>query len=215
MSPFKKLYKNTSSLVSSLPNSFLHYKQALGLTNLFQQHLTNHITNLSNALSAGDSFSRIIQHRLYQIAKDINIPFSPLLINSFKAFSKTKVMNTNLVLRIISFASEIGISFAGPLQASRSVEDTLLYTLFNDNPGLYSSSLHMIKRSSIQYLSQCTSADGSVMLPYRDAFKRNSTANPGTRTPKWYQHIISHVCHNNSLRIKDEFIHQLVPTNVI
>src|SRR4051812_44468669 len=214
MSPFKKLYKNTSSLVSSLPNSFLHYKQALGLTNLFQQHLTNHITNLSNALSAGDSFSRIIQHRLFQIAKDINIPFSPLLLDNFKTFSKTKIMNTNLILRIISFASEIGISFARPLQASQSVDDTLIYTLFDNNSGLYSSSLHMIKRSSIQYLSQCTSADGSVMLPYRDAFKRNSVANPGTRILKWYQHIISHVCHNNSLRIKDEFIRQLAHTNV-
>src|SRR4051794_17587142 len=214
MSPFKKLYKNTSSLVSSLPNSFLHYKQALGLTNLFQQHLINHITNLSNALSAGDSFSRIIQYRLFQIAKDINIPFSPLLLDNFKTFSKMKIMNTNLILRIISFASEIGISFARSLQASQSVDDTLIYTLFDNNPGLYSSSLHMIKRSSIQYLSQCTSADGTVMLSYRDTFKRNSNANPGTCTPKWYQHITSHVCRNNSLRIKDEFIHQLVLTNV-
>src|SRR4051812_20992812 len=123
-------------------------------------------------------------------------------------------MNTNLILRIISFASEIGISFARPLQASQSVDDTLIYTFFDNNSGLYSSSLHMIKRSSIQYLSQCSSADGSVMLSYRDAFKRNSNANPGTRTPKWYQQITSHVCHHNSLRIKDEFIHQLVPTNV-
>ncbi|HVH96901.1 MAG TPA: hypothetical protein VM682_08160, partial [Bacillus sp. (in: firmicutes)] len=126
-----------------------------------------------------------------------------------------KIMNTNLILRIISFASEIGISFARPLQASQSVDDTLIYTLFDNNSGLYSSSLHMIKRSSIQYLSQCTSADGSVMLSYKDAFKRNSIANPGTRIPKWYQHIISYVCHNNSLRIKNEFLRLQTPINNI
>src|SRR3954467_1108490 len=107
--PFKKIYKTTSSLVSSLPNSFLHYKQALGLSNLFQQHLINHITNLSNGLSAGDSFSRIIQHRLFQMAKDINIPFSPLLIDNFKTFTKTKVMNTNQILGIFFFPLKKGI----------------------------------------------------------------------------------------------------------
>src|SRR2546423_13347279 len=35
MALFKKLYKNTSVLVSSLPNCFLHFSQALGLANLY------------------------------------------------------------------------------------------------------------------------------------------------------------------------------------
>src|SRR4051794_6266570 len=60
MGPFKKLYKNTSNLVKSIPNCFLHYSQALGITNLYQQHITSHITTLNNELFTGDNFSRII-----------------------------------------------------------------------------------------------------------------------------------------------------------
>src|SRR3954453_21613716 len=112
MGPFKKLYKNTSNLVKSLPNCFLHYSQALGIANLYQQHITNHITTLNNSLSTGDNFSRIIQHWLFQIAEDLNLPFSPLLLKRFDAFTKTNIMNTNLVLRIIFHASKIGVSFA-------------------------------------------------------------------------------------------------------
>src|SRR3989440_457158 len=89
MAPFKKLYKNTSVLVSSLPNCFLHFSQALGIANLYQQHITNHITTFNYGLTAGNAFSRIIQHWLHQIAKDINIPFSPLLLECFKPFMKT------------------------------------------------------------------------------------------------------------------------------
>src|SRR2546430_7439979 len=90
MAPFKKLYKNTSVMVSSLPNCFLHFSQALGLANLYQQHITNHITTFNYGLTTGNSFSRIIQHRLHQIAKNINIPFSPLLLECFKPFMKTR-----------------------------------------------------------------------------------------------------------------------------
>src|SRR3954447_5642824 len=138
MGPFKKLYKNTSNLVKSIPNCFLHYNQALGIANLYQQHITNHITTFNNKLSAGDNFSCIIQHRLFQIAEDLNIPFSPLLLKSFDVFSKTNIMNTNLVFCIIFYASKIGISFATTtLRASRSVNNTYIFTLFENNSGLY------------------------------------------------------------------------------
>src|SRR5256714_13529637 len=60
MAPFKKLYKNISVLVSSLSNCFLHFSQALGLANLYQQHITNHITTFNYGLTARNSFSRII-----------------------------------------------------------------------------------------------------------------------------------------------------------
>src|SRR3954469_17885111 len=134
MGPFKKLYKNTSNLIKSIPNCFLHYSQALGITNLYQQHITNHVTTLNNGLFAGDNYSHIIQHRLFQIVDDLNIPFSPLLLNSFTAFSKTNIMNTNLVFRIIFHAHKIGILFATTtLQASRSVDNnTYIFTLFKN-----------------------------------------------------------------------------------
>src|SRR3954469_21937875 len=104
------------------------------MANLYQQHITNHITTLNNGLSTGDNFSRIIQHRLFQIAEDLNLPFSPLLLKKFDAFTKTNVMNTNLVFQIIFYASKIGISFATTtLQASQSVDDTYIFTLFENN----------------------------------------------------------------------------------
>src|SRR4051794_39853034 len=210
MRPFKTLYKNTSNIVKSLPNCFLHYNQALGMANLYQQHITNHITTLNNSLSTGDNFSRIIQHWLFQIAEDLNLPFSPLLLKRFDAFTKTNIMNTNLVLRIIFHTSKIGISFATTtLQASRSVDNnTYIFTLFENNPGLYSSLLHMIKRSNIKTLNQCTSADDTVLLQYRNAFRKNSQAHSGGKMPNWYNHLISNTCHANSFRLKDEFIQQ-------
>src|SRR4051812_17761321 len=208
MAPFKKLYKNTSVLVSSLLNCFLHFNQALGLTNLYQQHITNHITAFNHGLIAGNSFSHIIQHRLHQIAKDINIPFSSLLLECFKPFMKTTIMTTNLVFRIIFHEFNIGISFATPLQASRSVEHTYIFTLFDNDPGLYSRLLHSIKRSNIQTLDQCMSADGSVLLLFREAFHRNNPIDhSGNRAPKWYQHVIACSYHENSIQIRDEFLH--------
>src|SRR3954469_2855310 len=216
MGPFKKLYKNTSNLIKSIPNCFLHYNQALGIANLYQQHITNHITTFNNKLSAGDNFSCIIQHRLFQIAEDLNIPFSPLLLNSFTAFLKTNIMNTDLVFRIIFHAHQIGISFATTtLQASRSVDDnTYIFTLFENNPDLYSSSLHTIKRSNIKTLNQCTSADGTVLLQYRNAFRKNSQAHSGGRMPNWYNYLVVSTYHDNSFHLRDEFIQQSLRDNI-
>ena len=105
------------------------------------------------------------------------------------------------IFSVLLFSSTLGISLARPLQASRSVEYTPVYSLFCENPSLYACSLPMIKRSKIQFLHQCTTSDNSILLPYRNAFSRNSTERPGTITPKWYQHIINQVTHNDSFRI--------------
>ena len=95
-------------------------------------------------------------------------------------------MNTDLIFCIIFHAFNIGIAFVTLLQAFQNVNTTYIYSLFDDNSKLYSSSLHMIKRSGIQTLSQCISADSSALLLYRDAFKHNSLAHPGTKLLKWY-----------------------------
>src|SRR5436190_23229856 len=205
-SPFKRLYKQTSGLVSSIPDSFLHFRLALGIAKLYQQQLINHVNNLNNILTSGTSVSRILQHCLFQIAKDNNIPFSPLLVNNFSAFTNTKYIKTDYIFSVLLFSSSLGISLARPLQASRSVDYTPIYSLFCKNPSLYASSLSMIKRSNIQFLHQCTTSDHSILLPYRDAFSRNSFERPGTITPKWYQHIINYITHSSSFRITDDFI---------
>src|SRR5688572_2617149 len=68
-----------------------------------------------------------------------------------------------------------------------------------------------MKRSNIQHLHQCTSADGTVLLPYREAFTRNSLANPGTKVPRWYKHIANTVTGGNSWRLLTTYIRTYSP----
>src|SRR5688572_33499100 len=110
----------------------------------------------------------MLKHRLFQLAKDLHISFSPLLLTQFTAFTKTKSMNTDYIFCILFFASKLGLSLARPLRASQNVDNIPIYTLFENNPMAYGKYLHMIKRSNIQHLHQCTSADGTVLLPYRE-----------------------------------------------
>src|SRR5437763_16533069 len=100
-------------------------------------------------------------------------------------------MNTDLILRILFYSSKIGISLTRPLRASQNVDNIPIHNIFNDNPTIFGKSLTMIKRSNINFLHQCTSADGSVLLPYRDAIQRNSTSrwhNYSKMVPTHYQH---------------------------
>src|SRR6266496_4632395 len=121
---------------------------------------------------------------MFQLAKDIHITCSPLLLNDFAAFEKTKNMNTDLILRILFYTSKIGISLIRPLRASQDVNNIPIHKIFNENPTIFGKSLNMIKRSNIKFLHQCTSADGTVLLPYKIAIQRNSTYRPGTIVPK-------------------------------
>src|ERR1044072_6001415 len=135
-----KTFKNTLSMVSSLPNALLHYRQGLNFTSLFQKHLTSHINNLTNIFSMDNSSTVFctISHRLMTIQKDINIPYSPLLLSDFSCFLKTKCFKTDFIFRLLFFSRNIGISFARTLPASQSVKNhTPLFSLFNDNPSLY------------------------------------------------------------------------------
>src|SRR5437763_11171635 len=150
---------------------------------------------------------------MFQLAKDIHITCSPLLLNNFAAFEKTKNMNTDLFLRILFYSSKIGISLARPLRASQNVDNIPIHNIFNDNPTIFGKSLTMIKQSNINFLHQCTSADGSVLLPYRDAIQRNSTSKPGTIIPRWYQHIINTVTCTNSWRLLSDYIRS--PTSTV
>jgi hypothetical protein len=104
---FKRIYKNSLKLTISLPNAFLHYNKALGLVNLYQKHLTNHITQLSNILYNDrlETIKNIILHRLYNIQIDINIPYSPLYIDNFNVFKKTKCFKTDYIFRLLFFSN--------------------------------------------------------------------------------------------------------------
>jgi len=169
----------------------------------------------NNALSLSNALQIMLQHRLFQLAKDLHIPSSPLLLTQFTAFTKTKSMNTDFIFRILFFASKLGLSLARPLRASQNVNSIPIHTLFENNPTAYGKYLHMIKRSNIQHLHQCTSVDGTILLPYREAFSRNSSANPGTKVPKWYKHLANTVTGGNSWRLLDTYIRTHSPqTNI-
>src|SRR5262249_47425443 len=139
---------------------------------------------------------------------DILVPFSPLLLTQFDAFSKLPQFRSNLFLRVIYFSSLLGLSFASrPLAPSQNVNSLPIFSMFHDNPFLFAKSIRMIKRSNIIYFHQCLSGDGTSILPYKQAFRNNSDARPGTNpNPFWYQHIINQVAHDNSLRLTDGYI---------
>src|SRR3990170_454224 len=205
--PYKKLFKNSTSLIVSLPNAFLHYRNALGLSNLYQQHHINHVTALQDIFSASTIIKDIYLHRLYNIAQMLCIPHSPLLLRNFSAFTKTKIFRTDSLFRILFFSHRIGISFADPAEASLSVDHHPIYEFFHNNSTLFAKSLQSITRSNIQFLHQCSSADSSAMMYYKDAFHMN---NPLLRaspiTPNWYKHVIKQVAHPNSNRILSQFV---------
>src|ERR1043166_6125584 len=206
--PFRKLFKNTLSMVSSLPNALLHYRQGLNFTSLFQKYLTNHINNLTNIFSMDNSSTVFctISHRLMTIQKDINIPYSPLLLSDFSCFLKTKCFKTDFIFRLLFFSGNIGISFARPLPASQSVENhTPLFSLFNNNPSLYRQSLPLLKKHNQMFLSDCISRDKLTIMSYRDIINKNSSYKP-TKSAKWYDHIIDTTRSSpNSLRLKPEY----------
>src|ERR1044072_7186401 len=150
--PFRKLLKNTLALVSSLPNAFLHYRSGLNIISLFQRHLTNHISNLTSIFSSDNSSAvfSALSHRLSSIQKDINMPYSPLLLTDFSCFIKTKCFRTDLVFRILFFSNNLGISFARPQPASQNVDKhTPLSSLFCDNPSLYNQSFPLLKKHKL------------------------------------------------------------------
>src|SRR4051794_22471223 len=87
-SGFRRVFKNSLKINISIPNAFLQYNKAYGLINLFQRQITNHVSNFSKIIHGIEpsTVQNIMLHRLYSIKKDIHIPHSPLLINSFNTF---------------------------------------------------------------------------------------------------------------------------------
>jgi hypothetical protein len=207
--PFKRIYKHSFKLTISLPNAFLHYNKALGLVNLYQRHLTNHITHLSNILHNDqlDTVKNIIFHRLYNIQIDINIPHSPLYIDNFNAFTKTKCFKTDYILHLFFF-NQLNIGFARPLPASNHVKyhHTPIYSLFYTESQLYAKSLHLFKKHDILYLSDCIDDDCFSIMPFHKFIERNSTHHLSHIIPKWYHHIVVSTIHDNSIQLEDHFV---------
>ena len=61
---------------------------------LFERQMINHTSRLSAILSLDNSSSvkRLLLHRLYDIKIDLNVPFSPLLLDDFSVFEKLPIL---------------------------------------------------------------------------------------------------------------------------
>src|ERR1043165_6416860 len=204
-----KTFQKHLSMVSSLPNALLHYRLKLNFTSLFQRHLTNHINSLTNIFSMDNSSTVFctISHRLMTIQKDINIPYSPLLLSDFSCFLKTNCFKTDYIFRLLFFSHVFGISFAQPLPASQSLgHHTPLFSLFHNNPSLYNQSLPLLIKRNVKYLSDCISRDKLSIMPYKEIIIKNSSHRYSNVTPKWYKHIVE-VTRSSpaSIRLKPEF----------
>src|SRR4051812_6569966 len=208
-SVFRRVFKNSLKINISIPNAFLQYNKAYELINLFQRQITNHVSNFSKIIHGIEpsSVKNIMLHRLYSIQKDIHIPHSPLLINSFNTFKHTKCFKTDYIFRLLFFAHQFNIGFAQTLPTEQSVNyHTPIYTLFQDKPDLYAKSLYLFKKHNIEFLSDCIADDCLTMLPFRSLIKRNSSHRPSQIVPKWYHHLVEVTAdHANSIHLKEEY----------
>src|SRR5207248_9721269 len=148
MKPFRSLLKKTLSLVTSIPNCLIRFRNALGITDLYQQQIINHTTAFNNILNANNQLTNMILHRLSQIATAANLPCSPLSVRNFTALSKLKLAKTDYIFNFLLLSSSLGIVFTRPLRSSQSVDATTIFSLFHDNSSLYAKSLHIDRKST-------------------------------------------------------------------
>src|SRR5262249_22471758 len=150
----------------------------------------------------------LLLHRLYSLQLTIHIPFSPLLISQFSPFVKLPAYRLDSLFRMLHFASIIGIRFAEPNPAPFNVDchHTPIHELFQADPALYNSSIRLLKKHRIQYLSDCISSDHLAIMPFSDLIRHNSDFDPSRITPKWYHHIIKiTAAAPKSLRLKSSY----------
>jgi hypothetical protein len=117
------------------------------------------------------------------------------------------IYKTDYILRLLAFSLEIGIRFVNPqLHNTTTRHHTPIYTLFKDNPSLYNSSVRLLRKNNIFYLSDCISNDGRIILPFKDIIHLHSTNKPSGVIPRWYHHIKSITSISpNSIQIKEQF----------
>jgi hypothetical protein len=219
MAPMKKVLKHSLKLVSTIPDAFIHYKDAIGLQNLFEFNLTNHVDRLSTLtkLGAETDLSKILSHRLSSLSFLLHLDFPPSLVTNFKAFSQLPIFKQDYILRTLAFSSKLGISFKDPSASDCFKDNFPLFSFFHNNPSLYNKSLYLFKKYNIHYLNDCVSDDGLMLLPYKDLkFKVSGNRKTGSFTPKWYNHIKSLVTVSPvSLRLKEDFKKEVPLTYIV
>ncbi|MGF7231783.1 hypothetical protein, partial [Arachidicoccus sp.] len=145
--PFRSVFKRSLQLVSTTPNNFLSYHRAIGLTDLFQRNLIDHSARFERLFNLdNNNITKLaLLHRLTLIQQELHVPFSPLYLNNFNAFSKTKCFQIDSLFRLLYFSSQIGISFAFN-RSTVNANWIPIHDAFHGNPGLYAKSIHLFHR---------------------------------------------------------------------
>src|SRR4051794_18654395 len=208
-SPMRVLVKRANRFSISLPSSFLHYEQGIGLTNLYQRIVQNHIATFTTRFNSSSLLSTIYNIRLFLLRDDLWFPSSPFEIKNFDVWKYTNTFKTDLIFRTIYFASLLDISFDHTnLLSSNSITiSNPIHEYFQDNPGLFAKALYQIKKHNIRSFSQCVTDDGCALLPHAIIMAKHSTATNSIRVPAWYKYLKAITTTSlTSYALKEEFI---------
>jgi len=191
---FRKTFKHSLDIALNLPNSFLSCSHTLGIFNLFHRLVSSHANRLYSIFQLDSShiLSGLLSHRIYSIQQSLFLPHSPMAIPEFSPFMECKATSNDLIFRTIAFASKFGLRFLPPFTSPANAH-TPLYSLFNDNPKLFASSLIHLKRYNLQYLSSCLSPDGITLLPLTTIIANSSSLFPPRKSPRWFKYIANKI----------------------
>src|SRR5688572_7267702 len=85
-SPMRSLIKNSSGFSLSLPSALLHYHRIIGMTNLFERNIQNHVATFANRFHASDILADIYRIHLENLKDILWIDISPLFIDDFSVW---------------------------------------------------------------------------------------------------------------------------------
>src|SRR5436305_2588979 len=205
--PFRSMLKRSLQLVSTIPNNFLSFHRAIGLTDLFQRNLIDHSARFERLFNLdNNNFTKLaFLHRLTLIQQELHVPFSPLYLHNFNAFSKTKCFQIDSLFRLLHFSSQIGISFAFN-QLTVSNNWIPIHEAFHEAPSLFAKSIHLLRKHNVRFINDCIAPDASAILPFSSIMKKNYPFTPPVTIPKWYKHLLELTAlHSNSIRLKDVY----------
>src|SRR5436305_1648044 len=211
-SSFRKTFRKIIGFSCAIPNHFLQFPHSFNLIDLHQRCVTNNINSFYRNFIEDplDSFPidirKSISHRLSEIQRYFNLPFSPLFLDNFDSFKNCKRFKDDYILQIIYHASLINIRFAKPQYTNpQDFIHTPIHYLFTNNPSLYAKSLPLLRKHNITFLSDCINDEQTSLLPYRDIIIKNSFFPPG-KIPRWFKYISQRTAaHPLSLQLADQY----------
>jgi hypothetical protein len=151
-------------------------------------------------------FSNILKHRIFFLQSSLYLPYSPLLLTNFGAFSSTKFFKFDIIFRTLYFASRFGVQYSSPSRLPTHPRDIPVHEFFNDLPKIYSSSIALFKKHNIVSLEDCLQPDGISFSTYKEIAIQSGAGTWGCIS-RWYRHLQSVATGSNtSLALLPRFI---------